>query len=140
MNEVPFFLSLICSAYMCGIIWLIQLIQYPSFEFIEKSEFPAVHAKHTALMGFIVGPVMIVELIAGIGLIFSSVERFISISNLVLVVMLWLLTFFVSVPLHNKLSSGYDAGTIAKLVKTNWPRTFFWTAKLLLLVFSGIRF
>jgi hypothetical protein len=36
-------------------------------------------------------------------------------------------TVAVSVPCHRSLSAGYDAGVLARLVRTNWWRTAAWT-------------
>lgn len=41
----------------------------------------------------------------------------------VVVILIWLVTFFVQVPLHNALSDGYDESTVQQLIKTNWIRT-----------------
>lgn len=129
MNSTPLLLSQICATYMCGVIWIIQLIHYPSFKFINPVHFAEAHQRHTGLMGLIVGPVMIVELLAGLWLISERVNYF-SVANLTIIALLWILTFFVSVPLHNKLSGGFHAGTIKDLVMTNWPRTILWSLKV----------
>jgi hypothetical protein len=42
------------------------------------------------------------------------------------VIILWLVTFIFSVPLHNKLLQGKDHLHIQKLVRTNWIRTLLW--------------
>ena len=46
-----------------------------------------------------------------------------------IVILMWLITGFISVPLHHKLIvSGHDAEVIRKLVQTNWLRTIGWSA------------
>jgi hypothetical protein len=47
------------------------------------------------------------------------------------VALIWLVTFFVQVPLHNQLSDGYDESTVHKLINTNWIRTALWSLKSL---------
>lgn len=131
MSSLPLVASQICAAYMCGVIWLIQLIHYPSFVSVEPSQFANFHHRHSAVMGVLVGPVMIVELLAGLWLV-SQHAHVVSLANVVIVLLLWIFTFFVSVPLHNQLSAGFDLKVIHQLVLTNWPRTFLWTAKLAL--------
>ena len=49
-------------------------------------------------------------------------------------VLTWAVTFFVSVPLHDTLSRGFDPTAISRIVATNWLRTAFWTAHALLLL------
>jgi hypothetical protein len=46
-----------------------------------------------------------------------------------LVVFVWIITFFVQVPLHNQLSTSRSSAAITKLVKSNWLRTALWTMK-----------
>jgi len=132
MKNLIFNLNLICAFYMCGIIWIIQIIHYPSFLLIRAESFQKFHLKHTSTMGLIVGPVMAIELVATTYLLKYEVSL-ISTLNLFCVLSLWLLTFFVSVPLHNALSSGQDILIIQRLIQSNWPRTILWTFKALLL-------
>jgi hypothetical protein len=134
MNSLPLFTSLICSAYMFGVIWLIQLIHYPAFFSIEPAKFVDFHRRHSAVMGFLVAPAMILELLAALWLVSLNMNGW-SVINLVLVLALWGLTFFVSVPLHNKLAKGFKLDVIHKLVSTNWPRTSIWTAKLIIVAY-----
>lgn len=131
-------LSLISSVYMCGVIWVIQLIHYPSFSSIVPNQFLQFHSQHTMAMGLIVGPVMVIELVAGLWLLMNKAEFF-SVSYFIMVATLWALTFFVSVPLHNKLAQGYDLQVIQNLISTNWPRTIIWTAKAILTSVWSIR-
>lgn len=124
-----------CSSYMLAIIWLIQLIHYPSFLHINENEFKDFHAKHTQIMGFLVGPVMVLELIISCMQLSTGVNAS-SISLLIIVLCLWFFTFFVSVPIHNKLSGGFQKTLIQKLILTNWLRTLLWTIKFLMMSFQ----
>jgi hypothetical protein len=129
MNSWPLVASQLCATYMCGVIWVIQLIHYPSFAYINPAQFVEAHERHTSLMGIIVGPVMILELLAGLWLVSHKITDF-SLLNLGIIALLWFFTFFVSVPLHNQLAAGFNPVIIQKLVTTNWPRTILWTAKV----------
>jgi hypothetical protein len=53
--------------------------------------------------------------------------------SLALVLLIWAVTFFISVPFHNRLAQGFDYISIDGLVRTNWLRTLAWTARLALL-------
>lgn len=132
MKNLVFSLNLISAFYMCGIIWIIQIIHYPSFLLIRPESFQKFHLKHTSTMGFIVGPVMVIELVTTAYLLNYEVSL-ISILNLLCALALWLLTFFVSVPLHSALSTGQDILIIQRLIQSNWPRTILWSFKALLL-------
>jgi uncharacterized membrane protein len=127
---IVFLIHLVCCAWMTGLIWVIQLLHYPAFAKIKKSEFIAFHATHTGLITFLVGPVMSVELLTGITLIKTSDFHPIFIGNFVLLVGIWICTAVLSVPAHDRLSSGQDLRRIDWLVRTNWPRTLFWSLRL----------
>ena len=131
-------LCLISSVYMCGVIWVIQLIHYPSFANIVPDQFLQFHSQHTMAMGYLVGPVMVIELAAGAWLLMHKTDVF-SVTHFICVIALWALTFFVSVPLHNKLALGHDLQIIKSLIHTNWPRTILWTSKALLTSFWAFR-
>lgn len=126
MSEVVISLSGASSLYMTGVIWLIQLIHYPAFHAIDEKEFSRFHHRHSQVMGWIVGPVMVVELLSTLWL--AQTGQTIWIVKSVTVLFLWGLTFFVSVPCHNRLSAGKEAQQIDRLIRTNWPRTVLWTA------------
>lgn len=117
-----------CSFYMLGVIWIIQLLQYPQFCDFHESVFPRIHEKHTAAMGLLVGFPMICELLTAIWLVYYQSTPGLQL-NLALVLLLWLLTFTVSVPLHSKLTQGFNSTAAQKLTTTNWLRTLLWTFK-----------
>ena len=53
----------------------------------------------------------------------------ITVIRFILLTLSWLLTVMISVPLHKKIESNNDLErSIDKLIKTNAPRTFTWTA------------
>ncbi len=130
-----------CSFYMTGVIWLIQLIHYPTFSQINESQFIAFHLRHSTMMSVLVGPVMLAELLA-VSVLAKNFEVFWLIQGL-LTIFLWFLTFFVSVPIHKQLERGQKQHLQVQLIKTNWPRTIIWTAKAALLInhleFLGVK-
>ncbi len=113
---------------------MIQLTHYPAFHFVSEKDFVKFHSRHTAVMGAVVGPVMIIELLTAILLLKN--ESWLWQLNLLGVVLIWITTFFRSVPLHRKLSLGHNAVEIQKLVRSNWLRTVIWSVRAVL--FLGI--
>ncbi len=120
--------QLACTFFLTGMIWIVQLVHYPSFAFIDTMKFKQFHNFHTQKITWIVAPVMIIELLFAV-LTYLNQENLYSILNLLSVLLIWAVTFFVSVPLHNKLQNGYDLKTINRLVRTNWLRTVLWTMR-----------
>lgn len=119
-------LELLVSVSLFILIWIIQILHYPSFLYIDKTQFHSFELFHTKRITFIVAPLMILELIIGI---FHF--HFITTG---IIVLIWLSTFFIQVPCHDKLKLGYDKKIIEKLIHSNWIRTILWTAKLIFIL------
>ncbi|MFT7619755.1 MAG: hypothetical protein ACI97A_003412 [Planctomycetota bacterium] len=135
--------QLILAAAMTGIIWLVQFVTYPQFLNVGGSEFDVYHKHHTAGIGRIVAPLMIVEL----GLSIWAVWHFrdtqigaVILAATAITLAIWVTTFAVQVPLHKLLVSRWSEPVIRKLISTNWIRTILWSARLGLIgwaIFNG---
>jgi hypothetical protein len=55
-----------------------------------------------------------------------------------LIVIVWLSTFLLQVPIHRRLQSGKENAGIKRLVSTNWIRTVAWTVKVVIVTISAI--
>lgn len=109
------------------LIWLVQLVIYPSFLYYVKDDLIGWHKKYTPRITFIVLPLMLGQLML-YGALLQEEKTFYSIGSFILVLMAWLLTFTVFVPRHKEISSGtYSKKTLTQLVKFNWSRTFIWS-------------
>ena len=132
-----FLLDLAATLYLWGVIWTVQLVHYPLFARVGPAQWADYHSAHTRLMTYVVLPAMVTELGAS-GLLALARPVWLSPSLLwagfACAVLTWAVTFFVSVPLHDTLSRGFDPSAITRLVATNWLRTFFWTAHALILL------
>lgn len=133
-----YFHSMTCF-FMTGVIWIIQLIHYPSFAFIEPSAFSNFHKRHTAALGFIAGLTMVAELCTGF-LFAINIPSFLTGLNFTLILLIWFCTFFISVPIHNKLASGFNLENIKQLTLTNWYRTALWSLRSILLIYFFLKF
>ena len=125
---------LIFTSIMTGVIWVIQIVHYPSFHFIEKELYTAFQKFHMNKISIIVIPIMLAELITGIMLFLdkSSKSPFLIISIIILV-LIWLITGVFFTKAHNELIAGYQELVVNQLVVMNWIRTLLWTLRLLLL-------
>lgn len=111
------------------LIWVVQLVHYPSFAYIDERQFEAFHQHHTRSISYIVLPLMLLELgMAGI-LTLQYNFQWNYIVPLIIVLLIWGSTFLIQVPDHNSLAAGKDLSTIQRLVHTNWIRTVLWTLK-----------
>jgi hypothetical protein len=123
---------------MFGVIWLIQLVQYPFFSHVNSENFPKYHAAHTFWITPVVAPAMIVELITSILIIFyppKNIDAKLLYAGLILTLIVWASTFFIQIPMHNKLAKGFDADAHKLLVNTNWIRTFAWSLRAVLVIY-----
>ncbi|MCC5915609.1 MAG: DUF1772 domain-containing protein [Balneolaceae bacterium] len=126
-------INLFSSFFLCGLIWTIQLVHYPMFRYLDSSEFLSHMNQHKSRISLIVVPVMVIELVSSGWLALSAeILRVYHITGLVVVIAIWLVTFLVQVPQHNRLSAGKDDEIIGKLVRGNWIRTLLWSAKSLI--------
>jgi hypothetical protein len=119
-----------------GLIWTIQLVHYPSMKFIPEEKFTAYHNFHSQRISILAIPIMLIELFTSLGLFYqngSSYNHIFTI-NLILVILIWISTFLIQVPMHNTLSSAKNARVLNNLILSNWIRTILWTARSLLMV------
>lgn len=128
--------------FLVGLIWIIQIVHYPLFANVGQQQFELYSNKHQMLITFIVGPVMVAEILTAIILAwytpYPELTTWFRI-GLMLVILIWLSTAFIQVPQHSRLTnSGYDLATIKALVNWNWIRTIAWTARgaILLIVLN----
>jgi len=128
-----FYLHFACTWLLVGLIWTIQVVHYPQFLEISAENFKASHALHTTRISWLVLPCMIFELVSGLYLLGKNPDLWL-VLGMVCLAGVWAVTFFLSVPLHNQLQSGYDTAVIRSLILTNWWRTVFWSLKGLLLL------
>ena len=128
-------LALATSLMMTGLIWLVQVVHYPSFHHIDQTQFRQFSTFHTQNITYIVMPMMAVELLSSLVLVIRNPDPF-NLSMIALLAIIWLSTAFISVPCHNQLAHGYNAEVVDHLIRTNWIRTIAWTIKSALLVWT----
>jgi hypothetical protein len=130
---------------MAGLIWFVQIVHYPSFAHVGTEQWPAFHQQHARRTTWVVLPVMLAEATTGV-LLWWQQAPLPHAWLLGLLGLIWLSTFAVQVPIHNKLGSGLDptlVGRLAligrlalvrRLVLTNWVRTIAWSARAVVLL------
>jgi len=134
MNIIVY-ISLFTNLIMVGVSLITHFVTYPSFKLIKSNTFSEFHKSYTKKMLFIVAPVMILELISSLLLvIFDISDNHTEIGLLITLILIWLLTFFNIVPVHNKLTVNYNKDLNQKLIKLNGLRTILWILKLILFI------
>tara|TARA_R110002096_G_scaffold326134_2_gene520041 strand:- start:2653 stop:3069 length:417 start_codon:yes stop_codon:yes gene_type:complete len=130
--ELIFLVNTFSTLFLTGLIWFVQIVQYPSFYLVDEDSFIHFHAHHTKRISFIVAPVMFLELISSAFLWHYSEWTSLPSIGFYIVLLIWMSTFFISVPKHNFLQQKKDPKVIHALVNTNWIRTCLWSIKAVL--------
>ena len=123
--------QIFATFFMTGLIWLVQIVHYPLMADVGSDFFVNYETKHTQSITLIVLPMMLVELGTAIYLFWepgdlSKLWLGVSLGALLLI---WLSTFLLQVPLHGRLGAQFDSAVHQQLVSTNWIRTILWTLR-----------
>ena len=124
---------------MVGLIWMVQLVHYPMLA-VYSALAPRVAAvDHQRRISWVVCPLMAVEGVTALMLLVDRPDTLAASTAWLAAGLLGvalLSTVLVQVPLHGRLANGHDRGTAARLINTNWVRTFAWTARGSLLAWA----
>ncbi len=139
--ETVLIAQLAATSMMAGVIWIVQLLVYPSFAdvaaTVDRREWQQFHARHSRRISFVVGPAMIVEAICALWLLIAlpaSIPAALIASGAGLVAINWATTILVSSRHHARLSSEAEMSCIGQLIAVNWLRTAAWSARFALAV------
>ena len=129
--------QLVATLYLVGLIWCIQVVHYPLMNRLDGQRFADFHRQHSLRIGSIVILPMLIELITSIWLVAlvpNGVTPVLPILGLLLTAVIWISTFGVQVPLHQKLAGGFNARAHRMLVRSNWVRTIAWSLRAAIVV------
>ena len=114
------------------VVWLAQVIMYPSLAHIERDAFVSWHRKYSSRIAFFVIPLLCGQAII-VGILVYYEASLLNVFSAALIAACWASTFGLSVPCHARLQrAGKDLQVIRKLVRTNLIRTMLWTAVFLI--------
>jgi uncharacterized membrane protein len=115
--------NLALAAYMTGVIWVVQIVVYPSFALVGDSEWLAYHAAHSRRITPVVAPAMLAHAIVATALLVDRPDALAAV-NLALAAGLLLVTATVFARLHGRLTPA----AAGRLVRLNALRAMAWTA------------
>ena len=128
-------LQIASTFFMAGVIMVVQVVHYPLFARVGAAAFAAYEVEHRTRISFVVMAPMLVELATAVLVALRpppSVPPWSAWLGLALLAVVWLSTFLLQVPLHDRLSLGWDPEAIDALVRGNAIRTAAWLARALL--------
>lgn len=131
-----FLVHFVATIFMLGLIWFVQIVHYPSLMFIGHEAFTHYETMHIQETTLLVALPMLIELITAFLLVWKTVphvsQRLLWI-NCGLLIIIWLSSFCLQVPMHIQLASGFDSTVHYYLVCSNWIRTVLWSVRSCLL-------
>ena len=116
------------NALMIGVSILAQFIIYPSFKKPDFKNFNTYHLYYTKKMFYIAAPIMLLELFSSILLVYKYLSK-IYLTSLIILILIWTLTFVFIVPIHNFLAKMHNKEKVDKMIKLNGIRAVFWILK-----------
>tara|TARA_Y100000816_G_scaffold79336_1_gene54102 strand:+ start:279 stop:695 length:417 start_codon:yes stop_codon:yes gene_type:complete len=123
------------TSIMVGVIWVIQLVHYPSFKYVKESDFIIFQKYHMNNISYIVFPVMFTELVTALFIFFSGEESLFFVLSLICLFLIWAITGVLFTKYHSILKEGKDLKMIKKMIRANWIRTLLWTLRLIMILF-----
>jgi hypothetical protein len=132
MTDIVIWIHLAATLFLTGLIWVIQIVHYPLLDQGGVDGFAGFHRRHTRRISLVVIPPMLVELATACWLALENPEAVpvaLPRIGLVLLGIVWLSTFALQVPEHNRLSRGFDRAAHRRLVTGNWIRTIAWSLR-----------
>jgi len=133
------------TLFMTGLVVFVHVVHYPLFGRVEVGSFPRYHADHSRLTTLVVFPPMVVELLTALALVAGrppGSPPWLTWASLAAALTTWVLTGLVSVPLHGRLTGGFDPDAHRALVATNALRVVAWvghSATLLAMTARALR-
>ncbi|MCA9751099.1 MAG: hypothetical protein KC591_02830 [Gemmatimonadetes bacterium] len=132
LSPVGVSIALAVTWWLTGLIWVVQVVQYPGFAAVDPGTFPVFHALHSDRITWLVAGPMLVEAALAVALFVRpprGVHRAEAAILLLLVGVIWASTAFLQVPEHERLADGLDQDSVRRLVATNWVRTVAWSLR-----------
>lgn len=122
---------------LVGVMWTVQLIQYPAFFDIDPTRWHSFHLRHARCLVAIAFPLMVADLATSVALI-SKQSNGLHMAYLAGALLTWILTITIFVPLHRAVSLRPDRKKLRQIMTFNWLRTLTWTAVGCLILISRV--
>lgn len=122
------------------LIWIVQLIIYPSFVYYSEKNLLTWHKIYTTQITIIVMPLMLGQIFLAFYQLTFELSIY-SISSIIMISLIWLNTFLIAIPLHAKIDNQVQViDSAKKLVQINWWRTVLWTIIFVYTIFQVFLF
>lgn len=120
------------------LIWMVQLVIYPSFKYFNKNDLIRWHRVYVQRISYVVIPLMFGQTLIAIYQLYLTPSLYTT-GSVVLIFLVWILTFWLFVPRHNAVSNvRFDENTLSELVSYNWARTAVWSIVFIWSAFTHV--
>jgi len=131
--------KLLCDFGLVVLIWMVQLLIYPSFKHMSSESLLAWHDEYSKGISIIVVPLMLGQLLLSGLLLMREISTYRAF-DVFLVVTVWVVTFGIFVPIHSAIANNrFSRQLLQGLVIKNWMRTIIWTGIFLLNLYMVLR-
>jgi len=123
---------LVATITMFGIVLFVQVVQYPLLAHGKPEDRPEFERAYTRRAGLVIAPTMCIEAAGAAFLLLTGplAGSFLALVGAGLLALIWLTTFLVSVPCHERLSHQWDDGTHRRLLWSNVVRLIAWSGRV----------
>lgn len=109
------------------LIWIVQLLIYPSFLHYSPERLQQWHLRYTSRMAIIVIPLMFGQLAITIYQAFCFPNVY-TLGSITVLLVIWIVTFIQFVPMHKAITTTpHSRELLENLIKRNRLRTFLWS-------------
>ena len=115
----------LASALYTGFQWTIRVLVYPQFSRVGRPDFPDFERSHQRLVSYAVGPLFLALGLSALALVAlppAGVARWEAFAAIVPVGVILSVTALLAVPLHGRLSAGFDEAAHRRLLAVDSVR------------------
>lgn len=137
--KIIYLVHLVCTLFMTGLCWFVQVVHYPLFRSISLDTFKKYERKNVLLTAYIAVPIMVVESLSGLYLLYYN-QTLLHLINVLLLIIIGLSTFLFQAPIHLKLMIDPSPKLINRLIHTNWIRTISWSIRSGIVIYFMMKY
>ncbi len=142
LDAVMFLMQVVTTFSLTGIIWFLQLVHYPLMRRIVRTRFVRYERMHVLLSAFVIGPPVLLETVAVVYSLWRKppwMDPDSVLLGAILLGIIWISTFVLQMPQHRVLQQGFDPKAYRRLLYSNWIRSYAWSFRTIILLFSLLR-
>lgn len=131
LNEL-IILQLIATTAMFGIVLFVHAVQYPMLNKVPVGVREEFEREYVSRTGLVIMPLMLIEAVAATLILLIDPIQELARSGAVVLAAIWLITFFISVPCHSRLSREWSTTTHRILMWSNLARCIGWGTRVVI--------